>query len=120
MLDNKVVDAVLTVAKDRDLYAAVPVLAHSSEELTKTAGSIHSDTVLPPKLIKKYLDGARDMKITVTCKSCDAKAMYELAKRNQINMGNIFSIGLNCGGSVSTVSRSMSLSSDARRRHGGK
>ncbi len=103
MLDNNVVDAVLTVAKGRDLYEAVPVLVHSSEELAKTAGSLHCGTVLLPKLIKKYLDGAREMKIAVTCKGCDAKAMYELAKRNQINMDNIFMIGLNCGGSVSPI-----------------
>ncbi|MDU9375561.1 hypothetical protein McpSp1_01380 [Methanocorpusculaceae archaeon Sp1] len=103
MLDNKVVDAVLTVKKGRDVYEAVPVLVHSSEELSKTAGSLHCGTVLLPKIIKKYLDGARDMKIAVTCKGCDAKAMYELAKRQQINMDNIFMIGLNCGGSVTPI-----------------
>ena len=26
--------------------------------------------------------------------------MYELAKRNQINMDNVVMIGLNCGGSI--------------------
>ncbi len=108
LLDEKVVDAVLTVAKGQDLYDPTPVVITDSADLAKSAGSLHCGTLLLPKLIKKYLDGARDMKIAVTCKGCDAKAMYELAKRNQINMDNIVMIGLNCGGSVSpAVARKM-------------
>jgi formate dehydrogenase subunit beta len=56
-----------------------------------------------PKLIKKYFDGARNMKIAVTMKGCDAKALYELAKRQQVNLDNLITIGLNCGGSVSPM-----------------
>ena len=103
LLDNKIVDAVLTVQKGLDVFDAVPVVITDSADLVKTAGSLHCGTLLLPKLIKKYLNGAKDMKIAVTCKGCDAKAMYELAKRNQINLDNIVMIGLNCGGSVSPV-----------------
>jgi len=103
LLDNKIVDAVLTVQKGLDIFDAVPVVITDSADLVKTAGSLHCGTLLLPKLIKKYLNGAKDMKIAVTCKGCDAKAMYELAKRNQINLDNIVMIGLNCGGSVSPV-----------------
>ena len=103
MLDNKVVDAVLTVTQGRDVDEAMPVLVHDTAELARTAGSLHWGTLLLPKIIKRHLNGARDMKIAVTCKGCDAKAMYEIAKRNQINMDNIFMIGLNCGGSVAPV-----------------
>lgn len=99
-LENKIVDAVLTVKKGVDVYDAVPAFITDPEELTKTAGSLHCGTLLLPKLIKKYMNGAKDMKIAVTVKGCDAKAMYELAKRQQINMDNIIMIGLNCGGSV--------------------
>jgi len=55
------------------------------------------------KLVKKYLDGARDMKIAMTVKGCDMMAMYELAKRQQINLDNVIMIGVNCGGTVSPV-----------------
>ncbi|MFA5332537.1 MAG: Coenzyme F420 hydrogenase/dehydrogenase, beta subunit C-terminal domain [Methanoregula sp.] len=102
-LESKTVDAVLVISKGKDLYDAVPTLVTKPEDLVKTAGSLHCGTVLLPKLIKKYFDGAAKMKIGVTVKGCDAMAFYELAKRKQINLNNIFMIGVNCGGSVSPV-----------------
>ena len=99
-LQNHIVDAVLTVKKGVDIYDPIPAFITDPAELSDTAGSLHCGTLLLPKLIKKYLNGAKDMKIAVTVKGCDAKAMYELAKRGKINMDNIFMIGLNCGGSV--------------------
>ena len=100
-LDNKIVDAVLTVKKGVDIYDPEPVLITDSADLAKSAGSLHCGTLLLPKLIQKYFDGAKDMKLAVTVKGCDAKAMYELAKRGKVNLDNILMIGLNCGGSVS-------------------
>jgi formate dehydrogenase subunit beta len=102
-LESKMVDAVLVVTKGVDLYDAVPVIVTDPKDLVRTAGSLHCGTLLIPKLIKKYLDGAKDKKIGVTVKGCDAMAFYELAKRKQINLDNIIMIGVNCGGSVSPV-----------------
>ncbi|WOF16209.1 formate dehydrogenase [Methanoplanus sp. FWC-SCC4] len=102
-LESGMVDAVLAVKKGVDLYDARPVLITEPEKISECAGSLHCGTLLIPKIIKKYLNGANDMKIAVTMKGCDAKALYELAKRQQINLDNIISIGLNCGGSVSPV-----------------
>ncbi|WAI01956.1 Coenzyme F420 hydrogenase/dehydrogenase, beta subunit C-terminal domain [Methanogenium organophilum] len=102
-LESGMVDAVLAVKKGVDLYDAVPALITNPADVDETAGSLHCGTLLLPKLIKKYCDGAKDKKIAVTLKGCDAKAMYELAKRNQINLDNVIMIGLNCGGSVSPV-----------------
>jgi len=39
----------------------------------------------------------------MTVKGCDMMAMYELAKRQQINLDNVIMIGVNCGGTVSPV-----------------
>ncbi len=103
-LENKVVDAVLAIKKGQDIYDAVPTLITDPEKIIETAGSLHCGTLLIPKIIKKYLNGAFDKKIAVTVKGCDAMAFYELAKRNQINLDNIVMIGVNCGGSVSPVS----------------
>ncbi|MDO5843870.1 MAG: Coenzyme F420 hydrogenase/dehydrogenase, beta subunit C-terminal domain [Methanocorpusculum sp.] len=100
-LENKIVDAVLTVKKGVDIYDAIPTLITDPADLQKSAGSLHCGTLLLPKLIQKYMDGAKDMKLAVTVKGCDAKAMYELAKRGKVNLDNILMIGLNCGGSVS-------------------
>jgi len=102
-LESKTVDGVLVVTKGADLYDAQPVLITDAKDLVNTAGSLHCGTLLIPKLIKKYLDGAKDIKIGVTVKGCDAMAFYELAKRKQINLDNIYMIGVNCGGSVSAV-----------------
>jgi len=55
------------------------------------------------KLVKKYLDGAQNMKIGMTVKGCDMMGLYELAKRNQVNLDNIVMIGVNCGGTVTPI-----------------
>jgi len=102
-LETKTVDAVLVISKGKDLYDAKPTLVTDAAQLANTAGSLHCGTLLLPKLIKKYFEGAADKKIGVTVKGCDAMAFYELAKRKQINLDNIFMIGVNCGGSVSPV-----------------
>ena len=102
-LENKIVDAVLAVKKGVDLYDAVPTLITDPKDLDSTAGSLHCGTILMSKLIKKYLDGAKDKKIGVTVKGCDAMGIYELAKRGQVNLDNLLLIGVNCGGSVSPV-----------------
>jgi formate dehydrogenase subunit beta len=97
------VDAVLAVTRGVDLYDAKPVFITDPARLKDTAGSLHCGTLLLPKLVKKYLDGASDRKIGVTVKGCDAMGFYELAKRRQINLDNVIMIGVNCGGSVSPV-----------------
>ena len=102
-LESKAVDAVLAVQKGQDIYDAQPALITDPKDLDKTAGSLHCGTLLLPKLIKKYLEGAKNMKVAVTVKGCDMMAMYELAKRGQINLDNVIMIGVNCGGSVSPV-----------------
>ena len=102
-LENKIVDAVLAVKKGADLYDAVPTLITDPAEIGQTAGSLHCGTLLLPKLVKKYLDGAEDMRIAVPVKGCDAMGFYELAKRNQVNLDNVLMIGVNCGGTVSPV-----------------
>ena len=100
-LESRMVDGVLAITKGKDLYDATPILITDSKQLATTAGSLHCGTLLLPKIIKKYFDGAETMKIGVTVKGCDAMAFYELAKRKQINLDNIVMIGVNCGGSVS-------------------
>jgi formate dehydrogenase subunit beta len=102
-LESGMVDAVLAVKKGQDLYDAVPVLITDPADLADTAGSLHCGTLLVTRIIKKYLDGANNMKIGVTVKGCDMMALLELARRGAVNLDNILTIGLNCGGSVSPV-----------------
>jgi len=102
-LEKKMVDGVFAVKRGQDIYDAVPVYITDPKELDKTAGSLHCGTLLMSKLVKKYLDGANDKKIAMTVKGCDMMGLYELAKRQQVNLDNIIMIGVNCGGSVSAI-----------------
>ena len=102
-LEKKIVDAVFAVKRGTDLYDAAPILITDPKDLKDTAGSLHCGTLLMSKLVKKYLDGAQNMKIGMTVKGCDMMGLYELAKRQQVNLDNIVMIGVNCGGSVSPV-----------------
>jgi len=103
-LDSNQADAVLAVkARDGNRYDGIPVLIDDSDELIGTAGALHSVSANIARCLKEYLDGASDLKVAVTCKPCDAKAIIELAKRNQINLENVLLIGLNCTGTMRPV-----------------
>ncbi|HOP67460.1 MAG TPA: Coenzyme F420 hydrogenase/dehydrogenase, beta subunit C-terminal domain [Methanoregulaceae archaeon] len=102
-LENNIVDAVLAVRKGADLYDAVPTIITDPKELDQTAGSLHCGTMLLSKLVKNYLGGANNFRLAMTVKGCDAMGLYELAKRQQVNLDNVLMIGVNCGGSVSPV-----------------
>ena len=102
-LEKKMVDAVFAVKRGQDIYDAVPTLITDPKELNQTAGSLHCGTLLLSKLVKKYLNGANNMKIAMPVKGCDMMGLYELAKRQQVNLDNIIMIGVNCGGTVSPV-----------------
>jgi formate dehydrogenase subunit beta len=102
-LENKMVDAVLAVKKGQDIYDAVPTVITDPAMLMNTAGSLHCGTLLVSKIVKNYLDGAKDKKIGLTVKGCDLMGILEIAKRGGINLNNVLLIGVNCGGSVSPV-----------------
>jgi formate dehydrogenase subunit beta len=102
-LEHKMVDAVLAIKRGQDIYDAVPTLIKDPKDLAKTAGSLHCGTLNTAKLVAKYLNGAKGMKIGMTVKGCDLMALQELAKRKQVNMDQLLLIGVNCGGTVSPV-----------------
>jgi formate dehydrogenase subunit beta len=102
-LEHKMVDAVLAIKKGQDIYDAVPTLIRDPKELATTAGSLHCGTLNTAKLVARYLDGAKGMKIGMTVKGCDLMALHELAKRKNVNLDQLLIIGVNCGGTVSPV-----------------
>ena len=102
-LEHKMVDAVLAIKRGQDIYDAVPTLIRDPKELAKTAGSLHCGTLNTAKIVAKYLDGAKGMKIGMTVKGCDLMALQELAKRKKVNLDQLLLIGVNCGGTVSPV-----------------
>ena len=100
LLDEGIVDGVLTISPQDDIYDGVPTFVTDSEDLINTAGSYHCAPTMVGDLIQKYLS---DKKIAVAVKPCDIRSINELIKRHKINPDNIYTVGLNCGGTVSPV-----------------
>jgi len=100
-LESGRVDSILAVkARDGDRFDGEPALITKPEELMETAGSLHFSSPNIARFIKEYLDGASNSKTAVVVKPCDAKAIIELAKRNQIDLDNLLLIGVNCTGTL--------------------
>lgn len=102
-LEQNLVDGALIVKQGESIYDGIPFFATTKEEIAEAAGSLHCAPTLSAKAIKNYLGGARDTRIAVTCKPCDARAIIEMAKRNQINLDNVYMVGVNCGGTMPPV-----------------
>ena len=103
LLEEGIVDAVVAVEEGWDLYDAVPTLITDPEEVIKSAGSLHCGTLNLAKFLTKYLDGARNMKVAITCKPCDAMTIRELMRKGRIIEDNVIMIGVNCGGTMPPV-----------------
>lgn len=103
LLEENIVDGVVAVQEGFDIYDAVPTLITKSEDVIKSAGSIHCGTLNVAKFLMKYLDGARDMKVAIAVKPCDAKTIRELMKKGRIVEDNVIMIGVNCGGTMPPV-----------------
>jgi formate dehydrogenase subunit beta len=98
-LQNKLVDAVFAVKKKAgNRFNGVLEFVTDPNEVNDFAGALHNAPVNLANNIKKYLDGANSVKIATVCKPCDARAIIELAKREQINLDNLIMIGVNCTG----------------------
>lgn len=101
-LESGRVDGVLTTRRrNGNRYDGVPVVVTDPQELADTGGNLHCVTPNIARCLKEYLGGAFDRRLAVVCKPCDARAIIELVKRNQINRDNVLLIGLNCTGTLS-------------------
>jgi formate dehydrogenase subunit beta len=101
-LKEKLVDGVFAVRSGDSRYQGYPVFLTDPDELIRCAGSLHFATPSLAKNVKKYLD-TYNRKVAVVCKSCDARALVELGKINQVNIDNILMIGLNCSGTLAPL-----------------
>jgi formate dehydrogenase subunit beta len=94
-LDKGLVENVV-VLKHINEYEAVPVITDDVDEVLASTGSMHS----VPINLAKYAVGK---KVAMPAKPCDARAVLEQAKRNEIDIENTYIVGLNCGGSMHPV-----------------
>lgn len=103
LLNEDIVDAVLAVKPGADLYDAVPSLISDPAEVIESAGSLHCGTLNMAKTLEKYLDGAKNIRVAVTTKPCDAMTILELIKREKVKKENIIMLGVNCGGTLPPI-----------------
>ena len=101
-LKSKLVDTAVAVKKGKNRYEGILSFITEPEEVEECTGSFHFATPGIAKNVKKYLD-TYNKKIAVVCKSCDARALIELAKIGQVNIENILMIGINCSGTLAPV-----------------
>ena len=95
-LETGFIDAALVVEK-KSVYEGIPVLTSDPEVVKNCAGSLHG---APLNLTKFVVEYAAKKRIGLPTKPCDARGIIEQAKRRQVNVDNIFMIGLNCGGTL--------------------
>ncbi len=95
-LENDFIDAALVFEK-KSVYEGIPVLTSDPEVVKKCAGSLHG---VPINLTRFVVEYAAKKRIGLPTKPCDARGIIEQAKRRQVNLDNIFMIGLNCGGTL--------------------
>lgn len=95
-LETGFIDLALVVKK-KSVYEGIPVLTSDPKVVKECGGSLHG---VPLNLAKYVLEVAPDKRIGLPVKPCDARGIIELAKRQQINLDNVYLIGLNCGGTL--------------------
>lgn len=103
LLTDRLVDAVSVVRQGADIYDAGMVIITDPAELRSCSGSLYCGTLLSAKYLIRYLQGNSGMRIAAVVKGCEAKALIELAKRNQVDLGDVLLIGLNCSGTISPL-----------------
>ena len=103
MLKAKLVDEVLAFVTGLDGRDIVPAFISSDSEASGVTTVSYNPCSLA-KVLHKY--GDQQKKIGVVARSCDARAIIELAKRKQVNIDNIYIVGIECCG-VADISKNM-------------
>lgn len=101
LLESGTVDAVCALQKGEDIYDPRPVLITDPEEIRLCSGSLYCGSLLTADWVIQAAGASPGMKIAAVVKGCDAKAIVELIKRNQLDRDDLYLIGLNCSGTIS-------------------
>lgn len=103
-LKNGYVDMVLSFQEKKSRYELIPVTINKPDQLDSLPlsqfGAYYvSGASNIPKYLQQNLKGSE--RIALVAKPCDVRALVELAKRRQINLGNIVILGEECLGKIS-------------------
>ena len=97
MLRAGLVEEVLAFARGLTESDIVPLFITDQQDVDRIVTISYYPSSLA-KLIAEYRD--KDKKIGMVVRSCDARAMVELAKRQQLNLENFYLVGIECYGVV--------------------
>jgi formate dehydrogenase subunit beta len=97
MLEKGMVDEVLAFVRGVDERDVVPAFITDAAEAEKITVASYQPYSLA-SILADY--GDKGKKIGLVVRSCDARGVIELAKRNQVNRDDIYLIGIECYGTV--------------------
>jgi len=103
LLDTQKIDAAVVMREGVDVYEAVPDIVTDAQNLAGTAGTFIVGGGLLAPFVVEYLAQHPGVRVAVVCKGCDAKAIYELMKRNRILLEDVTLIGVACSGTFSPI-----------------
>lgn len=95
-LEKGLVDNVVVLEKANQ-FEAVPIITDSVEDVFNSAGSMHMLISNQTKYLQQFKNEAS---IALAVKPCDMRGIREQQKRNTIDSDKIFTVGLNCGGTM--------------------
>lgn len=98
MVREGLVEEVLAFVTGMDSRDIVPAFIGPEHEVHRITTASYNPLSLAT-LLARY--GDHQKKIGVVLRSCDARALVELAKRNQIDLDNLYLIGIECSGVAS-------------------
>jgi formate dehydrogenase subunit beta len=99
MFQAALVEEVLAFGRGVDESDIVPLFITDQQDIEKIVTISYYPCSLV-KLAAKY--GDKDKKIGMVVRPCDARAMIELAKRQQVNLENFYLVGIECYGVAKT------------------
>lgn len=97
LLERHIVSQVLAFTHGLDGKDVMPSLITSPEELARIT-IVSRQPLSLAKVISRYVDPA--VRLAVVVRPCDARAIIELAKRNQLDRDNYYLIGITCYGTI--------------------
>lgn len=95
LLKNEIVECVLAYTEGLDSADLLPLFITQPEEVEKISVAPFYTYSLS-RLLRDY--GDPEMKVGMVVRSCDARGVIELIKRNQFKRDNLFLLGMECYG----------------------
>ena len=110
---DKIISAKLRVDKksgNLDRFTVQPMLAEKEEDianfpLTPLIAYGYARTDSASKFLHKSVEGAMNEKVGLIARPCDTRALIELAKIRQVNLDNLFVIGIEDRGMLPKAGR---------------